>query len=90
MESSKEVIGMTREELAGALEERGLTVISQHDGRLRVVMPGAGLLAEEIGFTDGRPCWSWGSRIDGDTPDEIAARIRTVVSVPPGVVRNSA
>lgn len=88
--SSKEVISVTREELVGALEERGLTVTSLHDGRLRVVKPGAGLLAEEIGFTDGRPYWSWGARIDGDGPGEVADRINTVVSVPPGIVRNSA
>lgn len=78
-----------REELVGALEARGLTVTVRSDGGLRVVRPGVGLLAEELAFTDGRPYWSWGKPVDGDAPGEVADRINAVVSVPPGVVRNS-
>lgn len=79
-----------REELVGALEERGLTVTVRDNGGLRVVRPGAGLLAEELTFTNGRPYWSWGAPIDGDAVSKVADRINTVVSVPPGIVRTSA
>lgn len=82
---------MTREELVGALEERGLTVTILDAGRMKVVRPGVGLLAEEIAFTDGCPYWSWGQPVtDADSAAEAANRINTVVSVPPGIFRTSA
>lgn len=81
---------MTREELIGALEGRGLTVTILSDDRMKVVRPGAGLLAEEITFTGGRPYWSWGQPVPHDGVAEAADRINTVVSVPPGVFRTSA
>lgn len=88
--SKEEVVSVMREELVGALEARGLTVINRNDGGMRVVRPGVGLLAEVLTFTAGRPYWSWGAPVDGDTAAEAADRINTVVSVPPGVTRNSA
>lgn len=88
--SKEEVISVTREELVAALEARGLTVTVKSNGGLRAVRNGVGLLAEELTFTDGRPYWSWGKPVDGATLGEIADRINTVVSVPPGIVRNSA
>lgn len=82
---------MKREALVSALEQRGLTVTIQTDGVMKVVRPGVGLLAEEITLTDGRPYWSWNAPVtDGDSATEAADRINAVVSVPPGVVRNSA
>lgn len=85
---------MTREELAAAAKARGLAAV-EVDGR-----NGGGLkvsrhrhlpyMDETVAFNEGRPYWSWGAPIDGDTPDEVAERVDHVVSIPASSVRNSA
>ena len=84
---------MTREELADAVKARGLTVTEvggENGDGLRVSRhPSIPYLDETITVKDGRPYWSWGTAVDGDTPDEVAGRIDHVLSIPASSVRNS-
>lgn len=68
-------------ELAAALETRGLGVKHEPHGVLKVSRPGAhGLLTETVRIEDGRPLWSWGSRVNGEDVAAVAALIDHVIS----------
>lgn len=83
------------EELADALRARGLTVsvagaeltVSPRVGRLDL----RAYLDEKVTVKDGRAYWSWGAPVMGDSADEMAETVYSIMSLPPdGWLHNSA
>lgn len=79
---------MQPEDLATALQARGLLVTTLDDGHMTVRRPGCStLMAETISVEDERVFWSWGTLVPADTVEAAACLIDRVVS--PSEVRNT-